>query len=36
MPASLDYDGPFIPTVMATEPPGTLLPGGDPPTALEP
>ena len=36
MPASLDYDGPLTPTVTATETPGTLLPGGGPPTALEP
>ncbi len=36
MSSSLDYDGPFIPTVMVVEPPGTLLPGGDPPTALAP
>jgi|1185.fasta_scaffold22614_1 hypothetical protein len=27
MSLNLDYDGPFIPTVMATEPPGPLLPG---------
>lgn len=33
---SLDYDGPFTPTVMAAGPPGTPLPGGGPPMALEP
>jgi hypothetical protein len=36
MPSCRDYDGPLTPTVKATEPPGTLLPGGGPPTALEP
>ncbi len=36
MSSSLDYDGPFTPTVTATEPPGTLLPGGGPPTARQP
>lgn len=27
MSLNLDYDGPLIPTVTATEPPGSLLPG---------
>lgn len=36
MPFCLDYDGPLTPRVTATEPPGTLLPGGGPHTALEP
>jgi hypothetical protein len=36
MSSSLDYDGPLTPTVMATEPSGTLLPGGGPPTARQP
>lgn len=36
MPSNLDYDGPFIPRVKATKPPGALLPGGDPPTAPRP
>jgi hypothetical protein len=27
MSLNLDYDGPLIPTVMATEPSGPLLPG---------
>jgi hypothetical protein len=31
MSSNLDYDGPLIPTTMANDPPGTLLPGGDPP-----
>lgn len=33
--SSVDYDVPFIPVVMVS-PPGTLLPGGDPPTAPRP
>jgi hypothetical protein len=33
--SSVDYDVPFIPAVMVI-PPGTLLPGGDPPTAPRP
>ncbi len=36
MSSSLDYDGPLTPTVTATEPPGTLLPGGGPPTVCQP
>lgn len=27
MSLNLDYDGPLLPTVMATEPPGSPLPG---------
>jgi len=36
MSSSLDYDGPLTPEVTAAEPPGTLLPGGGPPTARQP
>jgi len=36
MSSRLDYDGPLTPMVTATEPPGTLLPGGGPPTARQP